>query len=948
MVSTLGNRPRTENAPMPITSLYDERSPVVTGRSSQVPTAVIVAVVAAVAATWIAAGSVGLMAHPLRHALTWLAMTVAIVAAWPRKGRSSLDWIVLATALIAGLAMTASYLPVINILAVAVVLAALARLHSGITGRMILLVARASCVLAAFRLACSSIPVVWLAADVFGRVLGWLGGGMAGDPLSIGVTFAGVDFLVLMTALYVGWLASTSPPRLARAIYAAAAILAAHVVYLIVLALCDRIIAALPEMVLPPPSDKSRLGIWSLSNAVRSMLPWNLPLLAAILHATIVAVMFRWANWLPVVEPDPKEEPEDEEEEEVDGRTLAIDALLRFGPVILAVAFAVLTVLGLSRSSLKGKTVLADEQGYLDWERPRHDSEDAGRYGMLPLFVKSLGGEFVTSKELTEEELAKADVLVLLHPNRPWPEDRLQRVWEFVRRGGSLLVAAEPVLREGDRFSSFNEVLRPTAIRVRYDTCFPRIANWEHACTALAHPTTTGIGNLRNRFGLLASSSIRSRLPAAPLLVGRWAFSEPGSDAVSTGIGTYESGKRLGDLVLAAEQRFGKGKVVVLGDISCLHNEVIGSAYTFVGRLLGYLAGESNTPGAWWRQLLGLAAAVAMVALLSWRATPGRIALAAVALAAAVELCILTSHWATRVLPDGRDCSPNNVAYIDASHLEAYSSDTWDDNGIGGLTRTLVRNGYLPLLLNSPPPLLSELTDRRLERAGLLISIGSARPFSVGERVAVRKFIENGGAFICLAGAEEAAASRQLLADFGFHIPSANVPAADDSREAEPLGVGAFRQTFVNRGGIQAYMQTYAAWEVECGKKDAEPLMKWSDGKTDRIFVVTRRVGGGSFTVIGDTFFAVNKNLESATARIDENMNFWRWLLAALVAREEWIPPKAPDDTIAAGEAAEDGDSPASPGDVDAPTGDDASGGDQSGGDEMPPSEDTPNDEVSP
>ena len=45
-----------------------------------------------------------------------------------------------------------------------------------------------------------------------------------------------------------------------------------------------------------------------------------------------------------------------------------------------------------------------------------------------------------------------------------------------------------------------------------------------------------------------------------------------------------------------------------------------------------------------------------------------------------------------------RTRSFNNVAYIDASHLEAYSSDLWASHGIAGLLRTLMRQGYVPLL----------------------------------------------------------------------------------------------------------------------------------------------------------------------------------------------------------------------------------------------------------
>ena len=90
------------------------------------------------------------------------------------------------------------------------------------------------------------------------------------------------------------------------------------------------------------------------------------------------------------------------------------------------------------------------------------------------------------SKDLSEQDLDHADVLLLIHPDEPWPEETLERVWDYVRRGGSLLLVAEPAIREGDSLSSFNDVLRPTAMQVRFDTAVTRTGNWEQSYEVLA------------------------------------------------------------------------------------------------------------------------------------------------------------------------------------------------------------------------------------------------------------------------------------------------------------------------------------------------------------------------------------------------------------------------------------------------------------------------------
>ena len=893
---------------MPITSLYDEHGAAGAEKSATVPVRAVVVVVAAVAAAWIAAGSTGLLAQPLRHALCWAALAVAVVAGWPRRDESLIGWLALAVAVVLGLIMTASSLPVVNVLAVTLVTAALVRSPASLRGRAILIAVLATAVLGIFRLASTSVPTVWLMADALGGALGRLAGRITDQPLWVGATFGGVDFLVLMAALYVGWLICTSPPRLPRAIYAAAAILFGHLIYLVVLSFSDVLLSMLPDPVIPEISDNSRVGVWAWGNAVRTLLPWNLPLLAAVIHAAIALVMFRWAGWSPVSKPAPGDVVRHGQQDQ--GVARPTDALLRYGPAVLAVLIPLLTVLGLSDSNLEEetegrtepKTILAYEQGYLDWDKPEHDSETAGAYGMLKPLVESLGGRLETSAKLSAEDLKKAGVLLLLHPNRPWPKQRLQRLREFVRGGGSLLLAAEPkvleIASESTSESTFNEVLKPAekwgpAMEVRQDTAISKTGHWEHSLEPLAHPTTAGIGDRRNRLGLWMGSSIDLRWPARPLLVGRYAWSDSGSDAARTYRFRYDPGEKLGDVVLAAEQRLGKGRIVVLGDATSLNNAVIANSYMFTGRLLGYLAGDARSPQAGWRQLLGLLAMAALVGLLAWRASAPRVGVAAVLLSASLASCVGLSHWAARVLPDGRhDLSPNTLAYIDASHLEAYSSDTWGDFGLGGLARTLTRNGYLPLFL-------PELTAERLERAGLLISIAPARRFSEAERAAVGSFVKAGGSFICTVGSEEAAASRELLDELGFEVPPSPMPPSQSGLEPEPLG--AFQTLYINYEDREAAVQSYAGWQVECRDEGRYEMAKWSNAMAgqqrperviERPFVVSRQFGKGTVAVIGDTYMAVNQNLESAGDVIPENVVFWRWFVSRVTDREPWTPPK--------------------------------------------------------
>jgi len=856
------------------------------------PQAVVILISGMIAA-WLAAGSTGLLAHSFQHALTWLALAVAVGAGWPREDRTFLTWAILAIGAALGFCFTASALPTINVLAVAVVLAAIGQVNHGLTARVSLLVAMAAAMLAIYRFSCDCLPMVWLAADLKGYVFGCVAGWITGNPLQVGSTFGGLDFLVFMTAIYIGWLVCTEPPRLARALWAATAIVIGHFVYLALLANSENLLAALPEMVVPKESDINHVGIWTIGNGLRMLIPWNLPLAAALINVVIAVAMFRWARWIPVIELDPKtlkKQKEKEEKEEVPGKVLAADMLFRFGPPLLAVAATLLVALGVNHSDLKGKKIVAYEKGYVNWLKPEYESQQDGFFGLLPTFVESLGGKFVLSKDLSEQDLAQADVLIIIHPDEPWQEETLQRIWKYAYCGGSLLVAADPAIHEGGSQSSFNDVLKPTSMRVRQDTAVTRTGNWEQSYEVMSHPAVAGMDDWRNRFGFELGSSIRTRWPARPVLVGRWGWSDPGSDAVLVGESYYNAGELLGDLVLAAEQSFGDGRVFVLGNTSPLRNEMLANAYPFVGRLLGYLAYRPSSPQTLWRQILGLVAVLGLIVLLTLRPASWQVMSTSAVLAIALAGTTAAGYWSGRVLPDGRPSTPgqfNNVAYIDASHVDAYSGDLWNRHGIAGLLRTLMRQGYLPLLA-------SDLTRERLERAGLLISIGPASQFSPEERDVVQNFVGSGGTLICMVGGEEAKPIAPLLSDFQFTVPHSPVGPSENATEPEPLG--AFQQLF-GKTSNKRYVRFYAGWPVDCEAASENKQVVWSNGVVDQPIVVSQNDQGGTVVVIGDTRFACNENLEGSDVLIPDNIRFWHWLLSRVVpGQKPWEPPPATGD----------------------------------------------------
>jgi len=877
-----------------------------------------VSLLCALVAAWIAAGSTGLLGHGLRHALTLLFLSAALIVGLPSGNWSWRRALGPGAAAVGALFLLASPLAPVNVMASALVLAVLAWVRPASQRTPFMLASMSVLILGLYRFAVTSVPWLWSIADWLGNIVSRAAGFIARQPLRTGATFAGLDYLVVMGVLYALWSARLPRPKLKRSLRVAAAILGAHLLYLIVLAFTPKLQALLPST--PPQPEFGMKVPWDWRYALRMLIPWNLPALAALLHMAGAAFMFKT---LPAAEDTSAAAGP----RRLAGGTiprLAIPGLL----VLLAFMVPMLSSLHSRPLSLEGKKIVVHEKGFLNWLKPKHGDYgrlSVGMYGMLTEFVQSYGARCLVSPELSESDLQGADLLVLIFPNKPWAEGQLERIWKFVREGGSLLVLGEHTVREKDGGNRFNDALRPTALRVAFDSAMFEVGGWLESYEAISHPATLGLEDHRNEFGAVIGASVETHWPARPLLIGRHGFSDPGDPSNDESKGgsmmgnhKYDAGEKLGDQLLAAEQRLGRGRVVVFGDTSGFSNSILFGSHDFVARLFAYLCdGRWVSAVRLWGTGLGLALLVFLLlqstslqlrssrreeayppmrrdqSLLTPAATgPVLIALTALAFSASLAWTVARSHRAANVLPDGRHSAPNQLAYIDTSHLERNSGESWREDGVGGLQLTLMRNNYLVLGL-------PEFDAQRLQRAGLFISIAPSRSFTTSEIRAVRDFIAGGGIFICTAGWPEARASRELLADLGFYVGGIG---AATSGHPEPKPFGHFKAPYFNGGDYMAYVRFHAAWHVESSDPQARPIAygprdpKGPPDQPDPTVILMRRIGRGKAVVVADTGFATNRNLEREGGQpfegMRENADFWRWLLSYLNDQPTWTPPK--------------------------------------------------------
>lgn len=864
----------------------------------------LLAVAAGLLAAWASAGSLGLMAPVLRQAATWLGVAVVLLGVWPFRRAAAgevtalrltgAQWAVVFSVV---MAMGANlWVPGVGgVLGVAVVLAAVASAHTGTSARLLRLVAFSVVCFAWYRFACEALPAVWMAADLVGQSLGRLAGALTARPMRVGATFAGLDLLVLTASVMIGGLAGSAGPRARRAAIAAAAILVGHLVFLTVLGFAPEIASHLPPTPPPPEADLEQTPVWFWADAVRAVLPWNVPLLGGLIHAGLVILLLRRL----VVSDDgfPTASTAD-----WPGRPLRIGYAGGAVAVALALLLPVAAILAPFRADLTGRTVAVYDRGLFDWGRPAHGrygDPAAGTLGMLPDLVESMHGRVTRPQGLSETDLAQADVLVLFHPILPWTETQLQQLWDYVRRGGALLVVAENRVEDAGARSAFDEVLAPTAIRVRDDSAVAASIDWEGCLETAGCAAAVRVAPALNPFGIEGGSSLEIGPRASPLVIGRYGFSGLGSDASADTAERYATGRPLGDVILAAQQRIGRGRVVVLGDANPLTNLGSVSAYPFTCRLLAWMAaGGVVDPQAGWRQALTLVGSAALIVLLLSGGL-GRLAMTALALGLSLFVCSTINANFSDVVPDGRPTTggPSRLAYLGASHLEGHAGSSWADDGINGLALNLMRSGHLALLL-------PKLDAARLARAGMLVSIAPGRSFSADERDLIRRFVERGGVWVCMVGAEQSPVVAPLLAEFGFNVPHSPVRPAEQAPETD--AVGSFVAPYFETDQGDAQVMFREGWPIACNAPDATVHVQSDQGAS---FIVTRPFGHGTVAVIGDSKFALNRNLErpdgQPVAEGLQNGDFWHWFLAVLDRQAPWVPPLRKPNAPAASAAKE-------------------------------------------
>ena len=498
----------------------------------------------------------------------------------------------------------------------------------------------------------------------------------------------------------------------------------------------------------------------------------------------------------------------------------------------------------------------------------RYGESAGGMFGMFPEYARLFGCKTVVVKDVPAS-LNPGQILVLTNLDEDFGEDVRKRIWDFVDQGGRLWLLGDhtfikdeklpptPGLPPKKGINHLNEMLAPTHIFFNNDSTefFPQ--GWFNS---YRFPQGTPFAALRddteNRPGILVGASLKLEGPAEPLVFGRFGYADLGLDVPQGDRGylgdfKYQPNERLGDLVLVAGERYGKGKVLVYGDTSSFFNNNLGRSFEILRASIAWL-GDSNCwlmPASPAGRGIAASLVLAIAALaFFWRTAP----VSAAALLAA-GLVSTVSHGTGGLPAFDKKFTRDHVAVIDYSHQPNASKHSAMDTGLHGVSINLMRHGLLPVTANQWDP-------KTFDLARYVVLNAPRQSITSGERNDLMKFMERGGVVILGCGYEDSPACRELLAPLGLSL--GNVPYG---RSFDHMAFG-------------KPVSFMSAWPLDKVPGNAKVLCA-TPAPDNLPLMVSVPVGKGELILIADSEFLHNSNLEGSKNHDPNNTAFIKNLL---------------------------------------------------------------------
>lgn len=554
-----------------------------------------------------------------------------------------------------------------------------------------------------------------------------------------------------------------------------------------------------------------------------------------------------------------------------------------------------------SNSDEKTKIMFYGQNMLGSWDIPeygKYGREASGMFGLLPIYLASSGFEniflvnnvttflnvtqpvqenitryvnltdhikIIESNEVTADLLRDIDIFVVTSINKSFSTDEKQVIWEYVEKGGSLLVLGDHT-NVGGIQEPLNDLLKPVDISFRFDSALPLDSKfkWMTCLQFMHHPITSNIKSL-DEIQISVGASLTTSPNAIPLIIGRYGLSDEGDplneDIAYLGDYKYNRGEQLGDIILAAATYYGEGRVLVFGDTSTFQNGALPYSYTFIHNIITWLDSEQTATTKLVQtgiSIMLLVAALILVLINKKTGIPHAV------FPFVFSLALVTTMMINPLLIPDMQIS-GNIVYIDASHNERFNLEPFTEKSVSGLILNLNRNGYLPLILR-------EFSPEKIEKSKILIFNAPTKSLTTDEVDFLHKYMSDGGIIILATGYPDKEAASSLLKKYDLdilNVPLGPFPYVEENPEEyenEPRFVDSWPIIFNENQGQSYYNFT---WYI------------------DYHLMVFVKQGKGGLLLISDSQYLLDKNIESIYDYWPGNIILLKHILDEFQAMEE-------------------------------------------------------------
>ncbi|MCL5268782.1 MAG: hypothetical protein M1469_11885 [Bacteroidetes bacterium] len=528
-------------------------------------------------------------------------------------------------------------------------------------------------------------------------------------------------------------------------------------------------------------------------------------------------------------------------------------------------------ILDSGSGSTRNGRVLIYDRGVFNWDRPRfgeYGMTSAGMFGMLPSYLKAMGYNPGIDSVFTKQDLDNTDVVLIINLNKHIPQSEKKILEQFVFDGGSLLVIGDHT-GLGGIMEPLNSLLDFVDIRYRFDCGHWLVNDWRDAFEYPAHQFFRHVNDESDIAISIGASLDYSPTKARPVLLAKYGFSDLGNSLNPSraylGNRRYDPGEKLGDIVLVASAKYGRGKVLVFGDTSPFQNDSLAYSFRFVENVFDWLTTKSpfaTGPVRWIANLLMLAGIILLFTIGRATREPSFVVVSMTLISA---FLLITGFRGNDQCMVHDSNLPLPIAYIDASHLNSFTH--FEDKAIWPLTHNLIRNGYLPIICRKFSPVL-------LNESRIALFIAPEKELSSYEMKEVYAWMKKGGIVVWSTGMETVDASSAVLARMGLGLENLPLGPAYGGSVSARFAITPVRTTSMKRATSTTVVSEVDSNGMVPEFHSAWPIVVDSDRRVDTLctgwnypIIVCEKAGRGKFLLVSDSGFFLSGNLESKTVK---------------------------------------------------------------------------------